>query len=134
MNNASGIVLRCGAHYQFTVDKCDTWKDAKIVCSAGGWTSNRAPALLRPLVKAAEKNRRFPSANWFELIGFVGNECKLIRIGCRGCGWSYRADRDGQFYAFANDLCRKYGNNSGCITLTVTRLPQAAKPLPTCQR
>ncbi|MEM7561194.1 MAG: hypothetical protein AAF394_18880 [Planctomycetota bacterium] len=130
--NRTGIELEAGAHYQFQVSACDTWQDASIVCSAGGWTRNDVRPILRPLVKAAEKKRRMPSANWFELIGVqAGSSCQMFRIGCRGAGWTYSPTEDGEFVAFANDLKNKYGNNSGSLRLTVTRVAESGQPLPT---
>lgn len=130
--NRTGIMLEAGAHYQFQVSACDTWKDASIVCSASGWTSKDVRPILRPLVMAAEKKRRMPSANWFELIGVQdGASCKMFRIGCRGAGWTYSPTKNGEFVAFANDLTSKYGNNSGSLRLTVTRVAESTQPLPT---
>lgn len=129
--NRTGVLLEVGAHYQFLVSACDTWKDASIDCSANGWTVKDLRPILRPMVKAAEKKRRMPSANWFELIGVQdGTPCRMFRIGCRGVGWTYSPTEDGEFVAFANDLKSKYGNNSGSLRLTVTRVAAPARPLP----
>jgi hypothetical protein len=131
MNNASGICLEAGAHYEFTVAEGASWCDAKIQTDANGWTVCDARRIVRPLIRAAEPNRRCPEANWFELIGTLDcGDC--FRIGCRGAGWTYSPARTGQLLAFANDVPKRYGNNSGVILLTVTRVSLPAKPLPTC--
>ena len=130
--NASQLMLQAGAHYEFRV--VGTWTDAKIRCNASGWTESAVRPILRPLIRAAEKKRRCRCANWFELIGTIGcNECHHFRIGCRGNGWSYTPTCNGPLYAFANDLSSKYGNNSGCLTVTVTRVAESGKCLPSCR-
>lgn len=129
--NRTGVVLEAGAHYQFQVLACDTWKDASIVCSADGWNRKDIRPILRPLVKVAEKKRRMPNANWFELIGAQDEaSCPMFRIGCRGAGWTYSPTKDGKFVAFANDLESKYSNNTGSLRLTVTRVAEPAQALP----
>ncbi len=130
--NASHVQLLAGAHYEFRVT--GTWLDAKIRCHASGWTAEDVRPVVRPLIRAAEKNRRCRCANWFELIGTLGcNACHQFRIGCRGSGWTYTPPCDGILYAYANDLDSRYGNNSGCLTVTVTRVAEPSpRRLPSC--
>lgn len=129
--NASRVQLLAGAHYEFHVS--GAWTDAKIRCNANGWTEKSVRPILRPLIRAAEKKRRCRCANWFELIGTVGcNECHQFRIGCRGSGWTYTPRCDGMLYAFANDLHSRYGNNSGCLRVTVMRVAKPGRQLPLC--
>lgn len=131
MSNATGLCLQAGAHYEFSVAPGATWCDAKIQTDANGWTACDARRIVRPLIRAAEPNRRCPEANWFELIGSIeGASC--FRIGCRGTGWTLTPQRDGQLIAFANDVPTRYGNNRGSIWVTVKRVSNPAKPLPTC--
>lgn len=133
-NNAAPILLEAGAHYEFFVAPNDTWLDAKICCTASGWTAADARLLARRLIRSVESKRRCSCANWFELIGAVGcDERELFRIGCRAKGWTYTPRRTGRLYAFANDLASRYYNNSGSITVTVRRVAAPAqRQLPNC--
>lgn len=134
--NASSVYLQAGAHYDFFVARNDAWYDAKIRCYADGWTARDTRLVARPIVRAVEPNRRCPAADWFELVGSVCRDgCETFRIGCRGAGWTYTPRRNGQLYAFANDLASRYHNNSGSITVTVRRVAAPAKcRLPGCGR
>ena len=135
--NASAIWLEAGAHYTFTVRPNDTWKDAKICCTANGWVAQEQfGPILRRLARKQEPNRRCPCANWFELVGACqGNVCsQYFKIGCRGAAWTFSPTSSGRFFAFANDLDSRYHNNSGVICVTVTRVAAARKPLPDCLR
>ncbi len=121
--NDSRVCLVAGAHYTFHVDACSTWKDLQIVTDANGWTAEQAPFGTRRLVRRMEWRRRFPTANWFELVGTIGqNECNHFRIGCGDTGKKYSPTVSGPFYAFANDLPSKYRNNSGSIRVTIKRV------------
>jgi hypothetical protein len=59
-------------------------------------------------------------ANWFALIAAVDDEeTNLVKVGRRG---ELTAPRDGNLYAFANDLKTRYGNNEGQVIATVERV------------
>ena len=119
--NASQVMLQAGATYQFHVS--GSWTDKNIRTNANGWTSDAVRPIMRPLVRAAEKKRRYPNANWFALIGTIGcNECDHFYIGCGGAQKTFTVRQSGPLYAFANDLTSKYGNNSGCLTVTIQRV------------
>lgn len=129
-NNPSGVFLQAGAHYQFCVADGATWRDARIECTANGWTAADVRPVLRPLVRSTECRRRVPSARWCELIGSVcGDDRELFRIGRGGARWTYTPRRNGTFYAFANDLNSRYHNNSGSLTVTVRRVPAPGQRL-----
>ena len=64
-----------------------------------------------------------------EMIGVVGDEEELFRIGAGGAGRTFTPSIDGEFAAFANDLTTTYGNNSGEIELTVKRVAEAGEPI-----
>jgi hypothetical protein len=67
-----------------------------------------------------EPFRREPDANWFTLIGAVGDtDSELFIVGTAKV--EYQPTRSDEFCPFANDLKRMYGNNEGRIYLTVTR-------------
>ena len=126
--NPTGLKVAAGQHYSFVVAKEAKWTDLSIECDAGGWKSEQAPALTRGFITKAEKDRRVPAADWFELIGTVGkDEQQHFQIGKRGTDWTYTAPVDGALFLFANDLDRMYGNNRGHIEVTITRVPQPAK-------
>lgn len=70
-----------------------------------------------------ETRRRCAKANWFELVGTIGqNECYHFRIGFGDPETTYSPTVSGPLYAFANDLPSKDYNNSGSIRVTVTRV------------
>ena len=123
--NRTGVKVAAGEHYSFVVAKDAKWKDLNIVCDANGWLSKDAPAITRNYITKAEKNRRVPAANWFELAGTVGqNEQHHFQIGLRGQDWTHSTKTDGELFLFANDLMSFYGNNHGSIEVTITRLAQ----------
>ena len=79
--------------------------------------------MARPLVRA-------PDQNLFQLIGFVDRICVGDDDECRPCarkfpigvdGYTIKMRMDGEFCSYANDLPFMYGNNSGEITIRVSR-------------
>lgn len=121
--NWSGVKLIQGETYEFQIAEGDTWLDKKIECGPTGWTSDQLPWFKEPIVAGFEKNRRLPEANWFELIGALGDEDDvLFRIKNGGPENRYVAEIEADLYAFANDLQSKYDNNSGWLDVTVTRI------------
>jgi hypothetical protein len=73
-------------------------------------------------------SRRDESMPWMSLVGVVANDAaprsgtyaghERIAIGT---GTEHQVHRDGYLYAFANDMWIGYGDNDGCVRLTVTR-------------
>lgn len=120
--NWSGVRLQQGGTYQFDIAPSERWMDGGIVCGPQGWRSEDLPWLKGSLIGWFEQRRRCPAANWFELVGSLGDEGDtLFRIGTGGPEHPYRAPRDADLYAFANDLISKYGNNQGTLRVGVTR-------------
>jgi hypothetical protein len=118
--NWAGVRLEKGAAYRFDVPGGQKWQDGGISCGAEGWTSASLPWYKEAVVKHFEDDRRLPAANWFELVGALDDEeTELFRIGS---GRDFTAPREADLYAFANDLKSRYGNNSGKLTVTVTRV------------
>ncbi len=118
--NWSGVRLQAGAKYRVEVPPGQKWLDGSIECNAAGWDSERLPWYKEAIVERFESRRRFPEANWFELIGALGDEDDtLFRIGN---GTEYTAPADGDLYLFANDLRSKYDNNEGWLDVKITRL------------
>jgi hypothetical protein len=118
--NWSGVRLVRGASYTFTVAEGDTWRDGGIDCGPGGWESADLPWYKEGVVQFAERFRRLADANWFALIGALGDEDDdLFLIG--DAGESYTAPQDAELYLFANDMPSKYDNNEGSLMVTITR-------------
>jgi hypothetical protein len=118
--NWSGVQLRAGASYSFSVPAGDTWDDASITCGPAGWTTDQLPWYKETFVKLFESRRRLPDANWFALIGALGDEdAELFLIGDQAA--PYTAPHDADLYLFANDLPTKYENNEGSLMVTITR-------------
>lgn len=109
--NDTTLELRTGEQYQFQAS--GRWFDASIECGPAGYKS---PSLL---FRLAEWLRRAPHADWFALIGAIDKkESTAFLIGDEA---SLTVTESGVLYCFANDLALKYGNNSGAVSLTVTR-------------
>ncbi len=119
--NHSGFLFAKGETYEIRVPSGQTWKDKNQLYGSNGWTTSVAPLLYRPLIKLFEWSRRHPKANWFCLIGSIGeSDDELFEIG--DCGaMDYTAISDGEFCAFANDCSFVYGNNSGSIEVTMKK-------------
>jgi hypothetical protein len=118
--NWSGVLLRAGANYSFSVPQGDTWDDASITCGPAGWESERLPWYKEAFVKAFEKRRRLKDANWFALTGALGDEDdELFLIGDKKT--SYTAPHEADLYLFANDMPSRYDNNDGSLKVTITR-------------
>ena len=64
--------------------------------------------------------RRLAEADWFALVGAVGDsEDELFLIGAGTA--RYKPSKSDEFCPFANDLKRMYSNNDGYIEVVVTR-------------
>lgn len=119
--NWSGVALVAGASYKLSVSEDDTWQDADIECGPAGWESEELPWYKEGIVKAFEKRRRLESANWFALVGALGDEDDALF--CVGDGIEcYVAVKDSDLYHFANDMPSRYSNNQGSLTVTITRV------------
>jgi hypothetical protein len=124
LNNHTALMLEKGKTYQFIVEKTpdkkeQQWFDATIACDANGWDRNDVSLGLKEIAIAAMAPfKRFPEAKWFTLIGCIGTtEEHAFVIGTELT--SFKATKSGEFCAYANDLTRYYGNNSGKLDLTV---------------
>ena len=126
--NRTGVRVAAGQHFSIVVTEGAKWKDLSIVCDANGWLSKDAAPTFRTFIKKSEKNRRVPAANWFELVGTIGeNEQHHFQIGLRGEEWTHTVKTDGELFLFANDLMKMYGNNHDSIEVTVTRQGEPGK-------
>ena len=117
--NWSGVRLQKGATYKIEVPDGQSWLDDGIECGPDGWSTDQLPWLKEKIAKLFEDNRRMPDANWFELIGALGDEDDdLFRIGN---GTDYVATKDADLFLFANDLKSKYDNNAGSLNVVIRR-------------
>jgi hypothetical protein len=121
--NWAGVMLEQGGTYQFNIDEGQKWMDGGINCGPEGWTTEQLPWHKEEIVGMFERRRRCPTANWFELVGALGDEDEhTFPIGCGGRDHKYRATKSAELFAFANDLDWKYENNKGQIAVEITRV------------
>ena len=105
------LYLQRGESYQF--EASGRWYDASISTGPDGYPSPNW------VLRLLEKLRRSPNANWFALVGAIGQkEAASFVIGRDA---TLQIADDGILYCFANDLPVMYWNNSGLVKLTVTR-------------
>ena len=118
--NWSRVKLSKGQQYKIWTQEIDTWDDDNITCNASGWKSEQLNFLKETAVKVFEDNRRYPEADWFELIGAYDNDesASFFRVGIET---TITAEQDGELYLFANDLKSRYGNNDGLIRAFIER-------------
>ena len=122
----TGVRVDAGEFYAFEIAADQEWKDGDIKCGPDGWESERLPWYKEEIVELLEWRRRCPQANWFELVGSIGdNEENFFRIGKGGRDATYRCVASGELFAFPNDLRTMYGNNHGAIKVTLTRMAEA---------
>lgn len=118
--NWSGIRLVKGGQYRITANKDQKWDDGNMSAGPDGWATDAISWYKEPIVKAFEKNRRCPNANWFELVGtYDRDDDDSFRIGAEV---SFTARQNTDLYTFANDLKTRYSNNKGVIQATIERL------------
>ena len=116
---------------QFSVDQKQTWCDKNIPSNADGWDGEDKFSGLKAFgLEHAENKRRFSDANWFKLIGVIGDyddpddPNHAFAIGTSREGFSPASN--GELFTYANDL-KQYGlldlytNNNGFVDIEVTR-------------
>ena len=120
----SGIHLVKGGKYNFTFPPGQKWTDGSQECGPDGWTTEVLPFYKEYPIKLMERRRRYPEANWFEVIGALGKSDDLLfRIGDGSKSTTpYVSPADADLYAFANDLRLMYYNNKGSMKVCVERL------------
>ena len=121
----SGVLLQQGGEYYFEISGNQTWNDGGIDCGPAGW--NRASVSLgmqEMIIRFEEDERRYPDAQWFEVIGAVGKSDQMLvkLLDFQDASHVYQASRGGEFFAFPNDLDRFYFNNMGFIKLSIHRV------------
>ncbi len=110
--NDTTLLLSKGEKYR--LEAGGKWYDATIPTGPAGYSS---PSLFFRLF---EWQRRAPRANWFALIGSI--EQRKPATFLIGDAKDLDVPEDGILYCFANDLPAMYGNNSGYVELTATRI------------
>jgi hypothetical protein len=110
-NNRTGIWLESGALYRF--EATGTWYDAGRATGPEGYPDGNFFQSLACWL------RRSPRSNWFALLGRTNLEEKPFVIRSNQ---TYRAIHGGELVCFANDVPGFYWNNSGAVTLKVTRV------------
>ncbi len=123
--NRSGILLERGAKYRFEIDEDQVWRDGGVECGPRGWNRDSVELGFREFaIRLRENNRRFPDADWFELVATLDdNDLMKFRVldhTNRGNPYCPRAS--GEFCPFANDVMRDYSDNMGRVHVTVTRI------------
>ena len=127
--SSSRVLVEKEGTYRFRIDEAELWFDGPIEATARGWKEKSEKKHLswyqKLFVKLAEDHRRHPDARWFEAIGAVNrSDAHQVRIlsfldGEDNGGWTPGVS--GEFFAYPNDLKRKYGNNLGTIQVTIIR-------------
>lgn len=115
-NNAR-IYVRKGQRYEFRVPQDQKWKDAGVEIDPNG----RAPFFYRAYLSLFSPFKRTRSKPWFALIGSIGNKSTNDAF-LIGRHFDLQALADGWLFCFANDMRWFYWNNSGSLTLTITRI------------
>ena len=117
--NNTGIKLIAGQTYRF--DANGTWTDLSINADANGYAYNdpRVPWYSKLGLYTLQSFKRQPNSSWFKLIGCLDNESNCFEIGKSSV---IKPSANGNLFCYANDLSISYGNNSGFINLTITRL------------
>lgn len=146
--NETGVFLEAKAIYNF--EATGEWTDKTIVCGPDGRSLKPSirryfrdaavflPALIQRLFNRAKPNEeasvpgspRFERARIFSLIGTVANGVDGTVSGNRPDETfeigrvllNYQVQRDGYFYAYANDVWSFYFNNHGSVSLKITRV------------
>ena len=96
----------------YAIEATGTWCDTKKHCV--GPEGYDAESLRK-----WEKWRRVKGALWFTLIASVNKDDDSAKaIGPKG---SFEAPADGKLFFFANDATIMYWNNSGSVSVTITR-------------
>jgi hypothetical protein len=107
--NETNITIEVGEEYKF--EAFGTWRDMVLLsCDADGY--NCLYMMLYKRWKRSKEN------NWFALIGSINQKDDFL-IGKK---WQKVFQQNGKLWCYANDLKCMYWNNSGHLSLKITRL------------
>jgi hypothetical protein len=124
-HNFANVYVYAGERYQFTQSSSDTWRNLagtffETVCNAAGYGGS-----------IADFARRHPDLSMFCLVGEQFNQNNNA-LSYNGTYFRTATASDmtkektftsnGYLAFFANDIITGYGDNSGQISLTITRL------------
>jgi len=134
--NPSGIIFEKDNYYKFSVEYKDL-EDGRITydpefspgknkpLTPKGFDSRSLNVLSKLILAIGQPYRPIPTddANWFELIGTVGQSNKYFSI----FKWSeskdlFRADDSGELFGLVNDYPNRYWNNKGVFKVTITHV------------
>ena len=135
------IPLVAGQKYLFTADLKQNWNDSNIKTNACGYKPSDLSYFnpSRYALQTADffKAKRYPGANWFEIIGSIcGNsdpkscqkEDYFRMFNCDNLGQNigkirreFVPTKNGILFCFANDNSYFYFNNSGSIDITIQK-------------
>ncbi|QFY42616.1 DUF2235 domain-containing protein [Candidatus Methylospira mobilis] len=118
--NHSGVLVKPGQSFHF--EASGTWCDSDYQSPPDGYENYPG----KHWMSWFKWSRRCRTANWFVLIGAVGKTCSNGKMHVLGAGKYAEApftpQREGELLCFANDTFGFYRNNSGAVTLKITRI------------
>lgn len=106
--NETGIEIQAGEVYKFVAE--GLWKDLLMKRDADGYTS-----LYMNLYNRWKRSRE---NNWFALMGSINQTADFL-IGKNN---QIVFNKDGKLFCYANDIKGFYWNNSGQLSLKITRI------------
>ena len=140
--NPSAFAIQRGETYGLQVQLPNFWVDGFLNVTTEGYLATY-DAASRCYVAGGrcrsypEHPRRFPQANWFELVCAIGEATENLpfreeelteTLFSVGQGLLFKARYTGELVCFANDADTLYWNNRGTIHLNVTRLSWPPTP------
>lgn len=112
--NPTGLLVGPGESYRVQAS-ADRWYDAGIPADADGQPGNFIQKLFEWLIRCKQ-------ATWFQLVAALGQSDKwLFPLGRDAC-LTIPDGAESELTLFANDVSFMYGNNSGSISIRITRL------------
>ncbi|MBX3587394.1 MAG: hypothetical protein KF796_12200 [Ramlibacter sp.] len=116
--NRTGVLLEPGARYVVSAGPARDWRDKGIESDlASGWTGTMASALER-LARLFARDSHSPM---YSLVGARGKEAADYVLIGHGRTIEGTGQATVELQAFANDWRAMYGNNHGCVELTILR-------------
>lgn len=116
--NPTGVLLEPGARYAVSAGPARDWRDKGIQSDlATGWTGALASALER----LARLFARDSGSPMYALVGARGKHTQDYLLIGHGRTIEAAVQAPVELHAFANDWPALYGNNHGCVELTIMR-------------
>ena len=106
--NHTLLEIEAGEIYQIT--SSGTWTDWETVSDADGYDD--------PFLDVFSNLKRNTDAKWFELVGAIDTVSQYVI----GSNQNITFNESGNLSLFANDAEGFYGNNTGSISTTITRI------------